>query len=45
LKQIILSMAFCAFTMLYFWLLSLASRIRLAGRELQSRMLHKESLS
>jgi heme exporter protein C len=45
LKQIILSMAFCAFTMLYFWLLSLAARIRLAGRELQSRMLHKESLS
>ncbi len=43
LKQIILSMAFCSFTMLYFWLLNLASRIRLAGRELQSRMLHKES--
>ncbi len=45
LKQIILSMAFCAFTMLYFWLLNLAARIRIAGRELQSRMLHKESLS
>ena len=43
LKQIILSMAFCSFTMLYFWLLSLASRIRLAGRDIQSTMLHKES--
>ncbi|MFM8839809.1 MAG: hypothetical protein ACKOFB_01755, partial [bacterium] len=42
-KQIILSMAFCSFTMLYFWLLSLASRIRLAGRDIQSTMLHKES--
>jgi heme exporter protein C len=45
LKQIILSMAFCAFTMLYFWLLGLASRIRLASRDLQSIMLQKEQQS
>lgn len=45
LKQIILSMSFGAFTMLYFWLLGIASRIRLASRELQLIMLQKEQQS
>lgn len=35
LKQIILSLAFCSFTIVYFWLLNLASRIRIASRTIE----------
>ena len=38
LKQIILSMAFAGFTILYFWLLNLATRIRLSAKTLAEKV-------